>query len=108
MTPSQSCSSSREARSNAPTPTSWPTQDRVAGGSHAHVGGGSSRRTARRPNALGLQHAAIPQQGIEEAGETTGEGDHGYLFSPARGEAQGPGCNVSACGGRRRRIETAA
>jgi hypothetical protein len=60
------------------------------------------------PNALGLEHAAIPQERIEDAGEATGEGDHGHLFPAARGEAHGPGRSSSACGGRRRRIETAA
>jgi hypothetical protein len=91
MTTSQSCSSSRGARSNSPTPTSWPTQTRVASGSHAHGGGGSSRGTARRPNALGLEHTAIAQPRIEDAGEATGEGDQGHLFPPARGDVQGPG-----------------
>ena len=66
-------------------------QDSVARGSHAHGGGGASRGTARRPNALGLEHTAIAQQRIEDAGEATGEGDHGHLFSPARGDAQSPG-----------------
>jgi hypothetical protein len=28
---------------------------------------------------------------MEDAGEATGEGDHGHLFPPARGDAQGPG-----------------
>jgi hypothetical protein len=42
-------------------------------------------------NALGLEHAAIPQQRIEDAGEATGEGDDGHLFPAARGDAQGPG-----------------
>jgi hypothetical protein len=32
------------------------------------------------PNALGLEHAAISQQRIEDAGEATGEGGHGHLF----------------------------
>jgi hypothetical protein len=91
MTPSQYVFIESRARSNSPTPTSWPTQDHVASGSHAHGGGGSSRGTARRPNALGLEHAAIPQQGIEDAGEATGEGDHGHLFSRARGDAHSPG-----------------
>ena len=40
---------------------------------------------------LGLEHAAIPQQRIEDAGEATGEGDHGHLFPPARGDAQSAG-----------------
>jgi hypothetical protein len=35
----------------------------------------------RRPNALGLEDAAIAQQRIEDAGEATGEGDHGHRFS---------------------------
>ena len=43
------------------------------------------------PNALGREHAAIPPQRREDAGEATGEGDHGHLFPPARGDAQGPG-----------------
>jgi len=43
------------------------------------------------PNALGLEHAAIAQQRIEDAGQAPGEGDHGHLFSAARGDAQGPG-----------------
>jgi hypothetical protein len=45
----------------------------------------------RRPNALGLEHAAIAQQRIEDAGEATGEGDHGHLFPTTRGDARGPG-----------------
>jgi hypothetical protein len=40
---------------------------------------------------LRFEHAAIPQQRIEDAGEATGEGDHGHLFAAARGDAQGPG-----------------
>jgi len=43
------------------------------------------------PNALRLEHAAIAQQRIEDAGEATGEGDDGHLFAAARGDAQGPG-----------------
>ena len=43
------------------------------------------------PNALGLEHAAISQQRIEDAGKATGEGAHGHLFPPARSDAQGPG-----------------
>ena len=43
------------------------------------------------PNALGLEHAAIAQQRIEDAGEATGERDNGDLFSTARGDAHGPG-----------------
>ena len=43
------------------------------------------------PNALGLEDAAIAQQRIEDAGQATGEGDHGHLFSATRGDAQGPG-----------------
>ena len=62
-------------------------QDSVARGSHAHGGGGASRGRARRPNALGLEHSAIAQQRIEDAGEATGEGDYGHLFPPARGDA---------------------
>ena len=58
------------------------------------------------PNALGLEHAAISQQRIEDAGEATGEGDHGHRFPTARGDAQGPGPQRLS-GGRRRRIETA-
>ena len=58
--------------------------------SHAR-GGGFSRGTVRMPNALGLEHAAIAQQRIEDAGEATGERDHGDLFPPACGDAQGPG-----------------
>ena len=42
-------------------------------------------------NALGLEHAAIPQQRTGGAGEATGEGDDGHLFAAARGDAQGPG-----------------
>jgi hypothetical protein len=41
-----------------------------------------------------LEHTAIAQQRIEDAGEATGEGDHGHLFSPARGDAQGPGSQL--------------
>ena len=109
MTPTQSVLIESRGPFEFTDATSWPTQDRVASGSHAHGGGGSSRGTARRPNALGLQHAAIPQQGIEDAGEATGEGDHGDLFSTTRGDAQGGQVrNASACGGRRLRIETAA
>ena len=59
--------------------------------SHAHEGGGPARGTTRRPNALGLEHAAIAQQRIEDAGEAAGEGDDGDLFAAARGDAQGPG-----------------
>ena len=66
-------------------------QDSVASGSHAHGGGGSSRGTARRPSALGLEHTAIAQERIEDAGEATGEGDHGHLFPAACGDARGPG-----------------
>jgi hypothetical protein len=46
------------------------------------------------PNALGLEHAAIAQQRIEDAGEATGEGDDGHLFPAARRDAQGPGPQV--------------
>ncbi len=60
------------------------------------------------PNALGLEHGAIAQQRIEDAGEATGEGDHGHLFPAARRDAHGPVRRSSAWGGRRRRIETAA
>src|SRR4030095_5103072 len=63
----------------------------AARGSHAHGGGGASRGTAGRPNALGLEHTAIAQQRIEDAGEATGEGDDGDVFAAARGDAQGPG-----------------
>src|SRR5260370_17748254 len=45
----------------------------------------------RRPNALGLEHAAITQQRIENAREATGESDDGHLFAAARGDAQSPG-----------------
>jgi hypothetical protein len=41
------------------------------------------------PTALGLEHAAIAQQRIEDAGEGTGEGDDGHLFTAARRDAQG-------------------
>ena len=53
--------------------------------------GGRRSGTTRRPDALGLEHAAIAQQRIEDAGEATGEGDHGRLFPAARRDAQGPG-----------------
>ena len=43
---------------------------------------------------LGLEHAAIAQQRIEDAGEAPGEGDDGDLFAAARGDAQGPGPQV--------------
>ena len=33
----------------------------------------------------------IAQERIEDAGEATGERDHGHLSPPARGNAQGPG-----------------
>jgi hypothetical protein len=56
-------------------------------GSRVHEGGGPG---ARMPNAPGLEHAAIAQQRIEDAGETTGEGDDD-VFTAARGDAQGPG-----------------
>jgi hypothetical protein len=46
------------------------------------------------PNVLGLEHAAIAQQRIEDAGEATGEGDHGHLLPPAGSDAQGPGPQV--------------
>src|SRR5512132_1868953 len=46
------------------------------------------------PNALGLEHAAIAQQRIEDAGEATGEGDDGHLLPTAGGDAQGPGPQV--------------
>ena len=46
------------------------------------------------PNALRLEHAAITQQRIEDAGEATGEGDHGHLFPSARGDAKGPGSQL--------------
>ena len=62
-----------------------------------HVHGGSRRRT-RTPTALGLEHAAIAQQRIEDAGEATGEGDYGYLFATTRGDAQGPGPQVLRLG----------
>jgi hypothetical protein len=39
------------------------------------------------PTALGLEHAAIAQQRIEDAGEATGEGDDGHLFPAASGPA---------------------
>ena len=42
-------------------------------------------------NGLGLEHAAIAQQRIEDAGEPAGEGDDGHLFPAARRDAQGPG-----------------
>ena len=60
-------------------------------GSHGYESRG---RGMRRPNALGLEHAAIAQQRIEDAGEATGEGDHGHPFSPARRDAHGPGPQV--------------
>jgi hypothetical protein len=41
-----------------------------------------------------VEHAAIAQQRIEDAGEATGEGDDGDVFPAARGEAQGPGPQV--------------
>jgi hypothetical protein len=59
------------------------------------------------PNALGLEHAAISQQRIEDAGEAAGEGDDGHLFAAARGDAQGPGPQLLGLRRRRRRIETA-
>ena len=40
---------------------------------------------------LGLEHAAIPEERREDAGEATGEGDDGHLLAAARGDAQGPG-----------------
>ena len=43
------------------------------------------------PNALGLEHTAIPQQRIEDPGEATGQGDDGHLFAAARGDAPAPG-----------------
>jgi hypothetical protein len=49
-------------------------------GSHVHEG---SSRGTRMPDALGLEHAAIAQQRIEDAGEATGEGDDGHLFTAA-------------------------
>ena len=54
--------------------------------SHGHESSGT-----RRPNALRLEHAAIAQQRIEDAGEAPGEGDDGDVFPAARGDAQGPG-----------------
>ena len=57
-------------------------------GSHVHEGG---RRVPRRPNVLALEHAAIAQQRLEDAGEAPGEGDHGHLFPTACGDAQRPG-----------------
>ena len=59
-------------------------------------------------NALGLERAAIAQQRIEDAGEAAGEVDDGHLFAAARRDAQGQVLSSSACGGRRRRMETAA
>jgi hypothetical protein len=41
-------------------------------------------------NALGLEHAAVAQEGLEDAGEAAGEGDDGDLFPAARGDAQDP------------------
>jgi len=43
------------------------------------------------PNVLWLEHAAIAEQRIEDAGEATGEGNDGHLFPAARGDAQSPG-----------------
>jgi len=57
-------------------------------GAHVHEGGS---RGTRMPNTLGLEHAAIPQQRIEDAGEATGEGDDSHLFPAAGGDAQRPG-----------------
>jgi hypothetical protein len=54
----------------------------------SRVDEGDSRRGTRRPDVLGLEHAAIPQERIEDAGEATGEGNHGHLFAAARGDAQ--------------------
>jgi hypothetical protein len=46
------------------------------------------------PDALGLEHTAIAQQRIEDAGEATGEGDDGHLFPAARRDAQDPGLQL--------------
>src|SRR6266850_2524262 len=56
--------------------------------SHSH---GGCRRKTRMPNALGLEHAAIPQQRIEDPGKAAGEGDDGHLFPAARGDEGGGG-----------------
>jgi hypothetical protein len=52
------------------------------------------------PNALRHEHAAITQQGIEDAGEATGESDDGHLFPAARSNAQGRGGAQVLCLGR--------
>ena len=58
--------------------------------SHARGGDRSRSGTTRRPNALGLEHATIPEQRIEDAGEAPAEGDDGHLFAAACGDTQGP------------------
>jgi hypothetical protein len=52
---------------------------------------GLRRHRTRRPNAVRVEHTAIAQQRIEDAGEAPGEGDDGYLFTATGGNAQGPG-----------------
>ena len=57
-------------------------------GSRAHEGG---RGGPRRANAVGLEHGAVAQEGIENPGEAASEGDDGHRFAAARGDPQGPG-----------------
>jgi hypothetical protein len=56
----------------------------------------------------GLEDAAIAEQGIEDAGEATGERDDGDVFPAARGDTQGPDLQLVRRRRARRRIESAA
>ena len=49
------------------------------------------------PERLRLEHAAIAQERIENAGQAAGERDAGDVGAAAGGDAQGPGPQRSLC-----------
>jgi hypothetical protein len=54
---------------------------------------------AQGRGAAGCIHRPIPEEGVQNAGQAAGQRDDGDVFTPTRGEAQGPGPERRGRGG---------